>query len=422
MATADDVAIAVQRGHDDIPLKVRLRRAERARKLGFVALIVPLAVFVLLTFLWPLGSLLVRAVDNPEVVGALPKTTQALRGWDGKALPGEPVFAALAADLAAIKGTSELAGAAKRLNMETIGFRSLLMGAARDLSLEPGKSAQEAFIALDERWGQIETWRPIARNASHWTLYYLLAAADFTVDDTGAIANADSEHAIYRAILVRTLWMSVIVTVWCLLLGFPIAYLLATQPPRIANPLMILVLLPFWTSVLVRVAAWIVLLQNEGPLNTAMIKLGLIDQPVQLVFNWIGVYIAMVHILLPFAVLPLYSVMKGVSPTLMRAALSLGCPPFQSFWKVYFPQTLPGIGAGGLLVFILSMGYYITPALLGSPKEQMASYFVAFYTNQTINWGMAAALSTILLVATLALYVVYARHFGPAKVRKSEVR
>ncbi len=422
MATSEDLAMALQSGHDDVPLKVKLRRAERARKLGFVTLIVPLAVFIVLTFLWPLGSLLMRSVDNPEVVGALPKATQALRGWDGKALPEETVFAALAADLAAIKGTSELAAAAKRLNMEMIGFRSLLMGAARDLSLEPGKSAKEAFIALDERWGQIQTWQPIARNASRWTLYYLLAAADLTVDDTGSITNADAEHAIYRESLARTLWMSAVVTFWCLLLGFPIAYLLATQPPRIANLLMILVLLPFWTSVLVRVAAWIVLLQNEGPLNTAMIKLGLIDQPVQLVFNWIGVYIAMVHILLPFAVLPLYSVMKGVSPTLMRAALSLGCPPFQSFWKVYFPQTLPGIGAGGLLVFILSMGYYITPALLGSPKEQMASYFVAFYTNQTINWGMASSLSTILLVATLALYIVYARHFGPAKVRKSESR
>lgn len=422
MATSEELAMALHSGHDDIPLKVKLRRAERARKLGFVTLVVPLAVFVVLTFLWPLGSLLMRSVDNPEVLGALPKTTQALQGWDAKALPEENVFAALASDLAAIKGTSALAAAAKRLNMETIGFRSLLMGAARELSLEPGKSAKAAFVALDERWGQIQTWQTIARNASPWTLYYLLAAMDFTVDDTGSITNADAEHAIYREILLRTLWMSTIVTFWCLLLGFPIAYLLATQPPRIANLLMILVLLPFWTSVLVRVAAWIVLLQNEGPLNTAMIKLGLIDQPVQLVFNWIGVYIAMVHILMPFAVLPLYSVMKGVSPTLVRAALSLGCPPFQSFWKVYFPQTLPGIGAGGLLVFILSMGYYITPALLGSPKEQMASYFVAFYTNQTINWGMASSLSTILLVATLALYIVYSRHFGPAKVRKSESR
>jgi putative spermidine/putrescine transport system permease protein len=244
--------------------------------LGFVALIVPLAVFVLLTFLWPLGSLLMRSVDNPEVVGALPKTTQALQGWDGKALPGEPVFAALAADLAAIKGTSELAGAAKRLNMETIGFRSLLMGAARELSLEPGNSAKEAFIALDERWGQIQTWQPIARNASHWTLYYLLAATDLTVDDTGSITNADSEHAIYRAILVRTLWMSVVVTSGACF-RFPLAYLL-TRRNRRGSPTcpVILVLLPFWTSVLVRGRMD---RAERGPLNGDD-RLGLIDGPV----------------------------------------------------------------------------------------------------------------------------------------------
>ena len=175
---------------------------------------------------------------------------------------------------------------------------------------------------------------------------------------------------------------------------------------------MIFVLLPFWTSILVRVAAWIVLLQTEGLVNQALIYLGITDHPLQLVFNSTGVYIAMVHILLPFMILPLYSVMKGISPTYVRAALSLGCPPFRSFWKVYFPQALPGVGAGCLLVFILCMGYYITPALLGSPKEQMASYFVAFYTNQTINWGMAAALSAILFVATLLLYMVYTRLVG----------
>jgi len=187
---------------------------------------------------------------------------------------------------------------------------------------------------------------------------------------------------------------------------------MATQPTRIANVLMIFVLLPFWTSILVRVAAWLVLLQTEGLVNQALRAVGLIEQPLQLVFNSTGVYIAMVHILLPFMILPLYSVMKGISPAYVRAAVSLGCPPFKSFWKVYFPQALPGVGAGCLLVFILCMGYYITPALLGSPKEQMASYFVAFYTNQTINWGMAAALSAILFAATLMLYMVYSRLIG----------
>ncbi|HXX84602.1 MAG TPA: ABC transporter permease [Casimicrobiaceae bacterium] len=405
-----------------VPLKLQLKRAERRTKLKYVALIVPLAVFLAFTFVWPIIELLYRAVDNPEIATAMPRTTAQLRQWDRKQLPDEAAFAALAEDLTAAKGTPELAAAGKRLNMEVTGYRSLVINTARKLPLEAGQPAKEALIEIDPRWGELATWQLIARNGSTVTPFYLLAAVDFTMTPDGRLAKASPDQSIYLAILARTFWMSVIVTAWCLALAYPLAYLMANQPPRIANLLMILVLLPFWTSVLVRVAAWIVLLQNEGPINRTLQALGLTSEPVQLVFNRTGVYIAMVHILLPFAVLPLYAVMKGVSPTLVRAALSLGCPPFRSFWKIYFPQTLPGIGAGGLLVFILAMGYYITPALLGSPKEQMASYFVAFYTNETVNWGMAAALATILLVATLLLYVVYARYFGPTRVRQVKPR
>ncbi len=227
----------------------------------------------------------------------------------------------------------------------------------------------------------------IRRNASSYTPYYLLAALDHRIDDLGEVARATPDQAIYLDIFARTFWMGAVITVICLLLAYPLAYLLANLPTRKSNLLMILVLLPFWTSILVRVAAWIVLLQSGGLINGALLKLGLIDQPLQLVFNRTGVYIAMVHIMLPFMILPIYSVMKGISPSYMRAAISLGCHPFASFWRVYFPQTVAGVGAGCLLVFILSIGYYITPALLGSPNDQMVSYFVAFYTNSTINWA-----------------------------------
>ena len=403
-------------------LKSQLQRAERLTKFKYMLLIAPLAIFLLVVFVWPLASLLRRSVDSPEVATALPATSALLRNWNGNAVPDEPVFAALARDLMAVKGQPVLAEAAKRANMEQTGFRSLLMNTARKLQLDPGQAAKPALIEMDPRWNDLATWKILARNASGVTPFYLLAALDLKVEDDGHVARASGDQSIYVDILLRTLWMSVLVTAWCLLLGYPLAYFMANQPPRVANLLMILVLLPFWTSILVRVAAWIVLLQNEGPINRALIGLGVIDSPLQLVFNRSGVYIAMVHILLPFAILPLYSVMKGVSPTLMRAAMSLGCPPFQSFWRVYFPQTLPGVGASGLLVFILAMGYYITPALLGSPREQMAAYFVAFYTNETVNWGMAAALATILLVATMLLYIVYARWFGPARVRQITVR
>ena len=231
-----------------------------------------------------------------------------------------------------------------------------------------------------------------------------------------------TDDPLYFEAYLQWLQVAGISTFCCLLLGYPLAYWLSTLSERKANVLLILVLLPFWTSVLVRVAAWIVLLQNEGLVNRLLMWLGLTDSPLQLLFNRFGVYVAMVHILLPFMVLPLYSVMKGISPVYVRAALSLGCPPFRSFWKIYFPQTLPGIGAGGLLVFIMCMGYYITPALLGGPKEQMLSYFIAFYTNQTINWGTAAALSAVLLAATLLLYMVYARYLGPTRVKYMKAR
>ena len=213
--------------------------------------------------------------------------------------------------------------------------------------------------------------------------------------------------------------MGLVITAICLLLAYPLAYLLANLPSRQSNLLMILVLLPFWTSILVRVAAWIVLLQSGGLINSALLAIGLIDQPLELVFNRTGVYISMVHIMLPFMILPIYSVMKGISPTYMRAAISLGCHPFASFWRVYFPQTLAGVGAGCLLVFILAIGYYITPALLGSPGDQMVSYFVAFYTNVSINWGMATALGGLLLLATLVLYVVYSWLVGASRLRLS---
>src|SRR5574343_509460 len=399
-------------------LKQRLARAERFNRLKSKALILPLLLFLLLTFLLPIGALLLRSVDNPEVVGSLPRTVEAISAWDGRGLPDESVYQAIASDIVEARRNQNLGDLSKRLNMELAGFRSLVSSTARKLPLrEEPASYQEAFLDLDERWGDPAYWQVIRRNASSVTPYYLLASLDHRIDDLGELAKATPDQAIYLDIFARTFWMSLVITAICLVLAYPLAYLLANLPTRSGNLLMILVLLPFWTSILVRVAAWIVLLQSGGLINGALLKLGLIDQPLELVFNRVGVYIAMVHILLPFMILPIYSVMKGISPTYLRAAVSLGCHPFASFWRVYFPQTLAGVGAGSLLVFIIAIGYYITPALLGSPNDQMVSYFVAFYTNTTINWGMATALGGLLLAATLVLYVVYSWLVGASKLR-----
>ncbi|MCQ2990977.1 ABC transporter permease [Pseudomonas tremae] len=415
------MAIAVPLTEGASPtLKQRLARAERVNRWKAQALIAPLVIFLLLVFLVPIAALLYKSVGNPEVVTALPTTVVEVQKWDGKGLPPESVYKALSLELAETRKNSTLGDLSKRLNMELAGYRSLLSKTTRALPFktEPA-SYKEALEALDERWGDPAYWQAVRRNTNSVTPYYLLAALDHRIDDLGEVAPATPDQAIYLDIFARTFWMGLVITAICLVLAYPLAYLLANLPARQSNLLMILVLLPFWTSILVRVAAWIVLLQSSGLINSALLAMGIIDKPLELVFNRVGVYISMVHIMLPFMILPIYSVMKNISPTYMRAAISLGCHPFASFWRVYFPQTYAGIGAGCLLVFILSIGYYITPALLGSPNDQMVSYFVAFYTNTSINWGMATALGGLLLLATIVLYLIYSWLVGASRLRLS---
>jgi putative spermidine/putrescine transport system permease protein len=400
---------------DGPSLQRALARAERQRKRRAIALTLPLLLYLGLTFLVPIGVLLERAIENPEVANALPRTASALQGWNREGTPSAEAFAALARDLASLPERADAGALARRLNSEVPGARSLVMTTYRALPLPqvtPASSAAEiraALIAVDPRWTETPYWQAIAKNGSRWTPDYLLTSVDLRRDAKGAVARVVPEQRVFGRILARTFEISLVVTLWCLLLAYPLAYWLTTLSVRKANVLMILVLVPFWTSILVRVAAWIVLLQSEGLVNHALIGLHLIGQPLALLFNRTGVVIAMVHILLPFMILPLYSVMKSVPPTFLRAAVSLGSPPLAAFFRVYVPQTYPGIGAGALLVFILSIGYYVTPALLGGPEDQMLSYYIAQYTNVDVNWGMACALGALLLAATLVLYAVYRR-------------
>jgi putative spermidine/putrescine transport system permease protein len=201
--------------------------------------------------------------------------------------------------------------------------------------------------------------------------------------------------------------------VLCLLMGFPVALLLTqVKRKRTADWLMVLVLLPFWTSLLVRTASWVVVLQKEGMVNSLLLRLGLIAEPLTLIYNRTGVLVAMTHVLLPFMILPLYSVLKGIPPQYMRAATSLGAPPATAFVRVFLPLAAPGVAAGSLMVFILALGYYITPALVGGGSDQMLSYFVATYTTDTGNWGLAAALGLLMLATTLVLYAAAHRLSG----------
>jgi len=399
-------------------LAQQLRRAERRKKVRAVALTMPLLIFLLVFFLVPLASLLVRAVENPEVADALPRTGQALDGWDRHGPPPDAAYAAILQDLSSIDETAQAGVLARRLNSEVAGGRSLVMGTYRALPLGENLSpaqAREALLAHDARWGELPYWQAIAKNSSRWTPDYLLTAIDLKRSPDGGIERVPADEAAFSDILLRTFHMSAVVTAIALLIGYPLAYWLSTLSERKANMMLILVLLPFWTSVLVRIAAWIVLLQNNGLINRFLMAIGVTDAPLPLLFNRTGVIIAMVHILLPFMILPLYSVMKSVPPNYLRAAISLGSPPLAAFFRVYLPQTYPGVAAGGLLVFITCIGYYVTPALLGGAGDQMLSYYVAQYTNVEVNWGMACALGGVLLTATLVLYAFY------RKVSKAEL-
>lgn len=405
-------------------LAVQLRRVESRKRLRAIALTLPLLVFLAVTFLVPLGALLVRAVENPEVAGTLRATGDALTGWDRQTAPPDAAYAALLADLTAIPETAQAGVLARRLNTEVSGARSLIMGTYRALPLAPPgvvlstAQARDKLVAHDPRWAELPYWWAIAKNSSRWTPDYLLTSVDLKRDAQGHVVRVGAQEAAFSDILLRTFLISGIVTLICIVMGYPLAYWLSTLPERRANLMMILVLLPFWTSVLVRIAAWIVLLQTNGLVNRLLMFTGLTGEPVPLLFNRLGVIIAMVHILLPFMILPLYSVMKSVPTNFVRAAVSLGSPPLAAFFRVYVPQTYPGVAAGGLLVFITSIGYYVTPALLGGAGDQMLSYYVAQYTNVEVNWGMACALGSVLLTTTLLLYAVY-RRFAKAELSLS---
>lgn len=408
---------AIVRAADGVPLKTKLRSVERARQIRAVLLVLPLFIFITVSFVAPILVTLRNAVYDPKFSQVMPLTTAAIKDWKGDALPDEAVFAALAADLRQTQKDKTTAFVGKRLNYEISGIRSKVIATGREIGKLQSDPDRQAILAMDPVWGEITTWAAIRNASATVTSFYVAAALDLRWTPDGNLVNTPPEMSIYRDVLVRTMGISLTVTVVTLLLGFPLAYLLAMLPPRTGNVLMILVLIPFWTSLLVRTTAWFVLLQDNGMVNDALQALHIVDHPLRLIFSRTGTIVAMTHIQLPFTLLPIYSVMKTISPSYVRAARSLGAGPFYAFWRVYFPQTMPGIAAGCLLTFILCLGYYITPALVGGPADQMVSNLVEVAINRENNWGKASALATILLVATLILYFVYNRLVGIEKLK-----
>jgi putative spermidine/putrescine transport system permease protein len=314
--------------------------------------------------------------------------------------------------LRSARGNGQLFALNRRLGYETGSLRSLSTAVLSRLPAS-GEPVRERLSKGVPALADIKTWATLKQLGQPYTSFYWLAAFDLKLDN-GQVKAVEPDKALYIDVLKRSLLIAGLVTLLCVVLGYPLAYWLSRQPPRRANLLLIFVLLPFWTSLIVRTASWIVLLQSGGLINNSLIDLGILEKPLQLVFNRTGVLISMTHILLPFLILPLYAVMKGIDSRYERAAISLGAHPLYAFRRVYLPQTYAGVTAGALLVFIMAIGYYITPALLGGPGDQMISYFVAYYTNTTINWGMATALGSQLLIIVLLLYWVYAKVSRPA--------
>ncbi|MCK0149918.1 ABC transporter permease [Marivita sp. S6314] len=528
---------------DGRPLKKSLARALRAQKLRALALIAPLLLFVLITFIAPIADMLFRSVENQIVSDTMPRATEALQDWDANAgeLPPEEVFEAAYYDLFIAAENKAHTRLGSRLNYEESGMSSMFRRAGRglddigevyqdqfkdlngdwdearpwaelmgdatwisqleswdgestaprvalrddieallprtaeayqifaefvqtvdednpleeepwtmvhtalyqdlldvDVSGYSGPRAdmlkaadalvadptfetitfKDGFEEIDEDWLLLENWRVIKAYSPDYTIGYFATAADLEKTPDG-ISLRDEDERIYAKLFQRTLFMSLVITASCILLGYPIAYLLSNLPMRTANLLMILVLLPFWTSLLVRTSAWKVMLQNQGVINDTLVWLGMVadDGRLQMINNQFGTIVAMTHILLPFMILPMYSVMSTIPPSYVRAAKSLGATNWTTFWRVYFPQSVPGIGAGSILVFILSIGYYITPEIVGGTSGIFISNRIAYHISSSLNWGLAAALGSILLVVVLALYWAYDRIVGIDNVK-----
>ncbi|HEU0220900.1 MAG TPA: ABC transporter permease [Paracoccaceae bacterium] len=408
-----DLARAPLTTADGTPLRLALARAQSRAKWRAAVLVLPLLLFVLATFLVPIGQMLYRSVYNPGFADNMPRLVAWFAANPAGTEPGEAAFEALALDLqdASAARTAGIIGT--RINYDLEGTRSLFTSSARRArSLEP--PYREALLALDAKWGRPDLWAVMRQAASAHSGNFYLAALDRERDAEDGVVPVPQNRQIYVRLFLRTFFLSAEIALICLLLGYPVAHLLATLPLRYANLLMILVLLPFWTSLLVRTTSWMVLLQGQGVVNDILVSLGIVGEGGRLamMYNRTGTIVAMTHILLPFMILPLYSVMRTINPAYVRAARSLGATSWTAFRKVYLPMTVPGIGAGVLLVFILAVGYYITPALVGGTDGMLISNMIAFHMQRSLNWSLAAALAGLLLASVLVLYWLYDRLIG----------
>lgn len=410
---------------DGRPLKASLQRSLRQSKLRAAGLVAIPFLFLLFTFILPVLDLMKWSVDDSQVNEVYPRTFAIYEQWDGKDLPGEEHFKAMYQDIANATGL-EIGQTSTRMNYEKSRWKSLLKVSKRKIDKYAKANPDFAgpykdYMVSDvhKRWGQPEFWQSLGAMKDPVTAGYYLNAMDMKFDFEKNVVAQPEDRRIYKMLWWRTLEISLIVTIACLILGYPVAHLLATLPLRYSNLLMICVLMPFWTSLLVRIVAWMIMLQQQGVVNDSLVGLGVLsdENRLPMMYNYTGTVIVMTQVLLPFMILPIYSVMKGISPVYMRAAQNLGATPAWAFIKVYMPQTLPGVGAGVILVFIVAIGYFITPELVGGKDGQMIGNYIAYHLKSSLNWGLAAAMGAILLTAILVLYWVYDKIVGVDNMR-----
>ncbi|WP_300650821.1 ABC transporter permease [Pseudomonas sp.] len=394
--------------------------ARSKKRLTAFLFVVPLLAFILLTFVAPIGSMLWRSAYHPAVAELIPLTLAELKRWDGKAVPDDTTLNIFARELNGLAEERLSGKLSEEFNRAYTGMSSVVKSTARRIGrLKPEQLESEGaktLLQAHRNWSKPEVWHAIQRAGKVYTYDYYLTALDLELDPEHGI-QVREDTQIYLQLFGKTLNMALIITLFCALLGYPLAYYLAGLPENRANLMLVLVLLPFWTSLLVRTTAWIALLQTNGVINSFLLGSGLINEPFEMLYTSFATIIAMTHILLPFMILPLYSVMRGIDPSYLRAAMSLGAKPIPAFARIYFPMTLPGLSAGGLLVFIISVGYYITPALVGGTDGQMISNIIAFHMQRSNNWELAAALGSLLLGLILVLYWLYDRFVGASNIK-----
>lgn len=403
-------------GAQDARNAARKVRAQRIRAFLFVT---PLLIFIIFAFVAPIASMLFRSAYNPTVAELVPTTLETLAEWDGEARPNDAALTQFAVDMKRLANNRTSGKLAEEVNRFLPGASSVVKSTARKLrrvdDTELAQNGPTLLNEANEAWGKADIWRALKKAGQTYSSSYYLTALDLELARDGTLQQRDTQ--IYLKLYGKTLWMALIITLLTLILGYPLAFHMAHSSTSHANFLMVFVLLPFWTSLLVRTTSWIALLQTNGVVNSTLIALGLTGEPIDMLYTQFSTIVAMTHILLPFMVLPLYSVMKGIDPSFMRAAMSMGSRPIPAFLRIYLPMSLPGLSAGALLVFIISVGYYITPALVGGTDGQMISNIIAFHMQQSNNWELAAALGSLLLFLIIALYWLYDRFVGAGNIK-----